>query len=111
MSSTLDRIEQLAYELQVSKQALLQAQEAAKKMTFQYEMHCNAMGRLAVAAFGAHNNVSDDEVVRKIERIVRAARALAEEGQEYAFDDLGLGRGAPNSFWEDLDDAIDEEAA
>jgi hypothetical protein len=77
-------------------------------------MRGNVMGRIAIALFGDANNVDDETCVAEVKRwlaIVRAAQALSDEGQEYAFDDIGLGRGAPNSYWEDLDEALDPDDA
>ena len=50
-----------------------------------------------------------DERLAYLEPIYTAAQALADEGREYDFADIGLGRGAPNSYWEDLDEALDPE--
>lgn len=76
------------------------------------DMRGNVLGRIAVLVLGNDNNVPDENVVLAVQRamkVVSAARVLANEGQEYSFDDIGLGRGAPNSYWEDLDDALDDE--
>lgn len=51
---------------------------------------------------------ADPQTVLALCRIARAAMALADKGQEYEFDDIGLGRGAPNSYWEELYDALDD---
>lgn len=58
-----------------------------------------------------HSPMLDDisAEIERLRRVEKAAQALADEGQEYDFDDIGLGRGAPNSYWEDLDEALDPE--
>lgn len=42
-----------------------------------------------------------------LRRVATAADKLSFEAQEYDFDD-GLGQGAPQSFWDDLSEALDE---
>jgi len=42
-----------------------------------------------------------------IQKVINAARILNEESEEYSFDD-GLGRGAPQQLWDDLDTALEE---
>ena len=44
--------------------------------------------------------------VERLAKIEKAARELSANAEEYALD-CGLGRGAPNSYWEDLDEALD----
>lgn len=101
----------LKHELSIARNALLQAQDAAKDLLARDLMRGNTFGRIAEALFGAANNVSDEACVAEVKRfarIVTAAKSLADEAQEYSFDDIGLGRGAPNSYWEDLDEALDQ---
>lgn len=103
MSYALERIEHLAYELEVTKRALAQARERE----LQYG---NTMGRIACLVAGGHNNISDEACIAAIAglaKVSRAAAALAAEGEEYALDS-GLCRAAPNSYWEDLDAALEE---
>lgn len=99
------------HELSIARHALLQAQNAAKDLLARDLMRGNTFGRISEALFGAANNVSDEAcvtAVKRFARIVTAAKSLADEAQEYSFDDIGLGRGAPNSYWEDLDEALDQ---
>ena len=42
-----------------------------------------------------------------LKTVVNAARNLVFESEEYEFDD-GLGRGAPQSYWDELDSALEE---
>ena len=46
-----------------------------------------------------------DEIER-LRAVLVAAKGLNAESEEYDFD-YGLGRAAPNSYWEELDDAIE----
>lgn len=99
------------HELSIARHALLQAQNAAKDLLARDLMRGNTFGRISEALFGAANNVSDEAcvtAVKRFARIVTAAKSLADEAQEYSFDDIGLGRAAPNSYWEDLDEALDQ---
>lgn len=99
------------HELSITRHALLQAQNAAKDLLARDLMRGNTFGRISEALFGAANNVSDEAcvtAVKRFARIVTAAKSLADEAQEYSFADIGLGRGAPNSYWEDLDEALDQ---
>jgi hypothetical protein len=52
-------------------------------------------------------NAQEAELER-LRRIERAAQALSDEAQEYAMD-FGLGCAAPNSYWEDLWEALDPD--
>ena len=107
----LKELSQVKHELSIARHALLQAQNAAKDILARDLMRGNTLGRISEALFGAANNVSDEACVAEIKRfarIVTAAKALTDEAQEYSFDDIGLGRGAPNSYWEDLDEALDQ---
>lgn len=100
----------LRHRLSVTEEALRQAQNAAIHSTQIELSRANILGRIAIALFGMQNNVSDEacaEEAARVARIAAAAQALANEAQEYNFDDIGLGRGAPNSYWEDLDDALE----
>lgn len=69
---------------------------------------CGAFPESAAHANAAYLAVCDPQTMLALCRIARAAQALADEGQEYEFDDIGLGRAVPNSYWEDLDDALDD---
>lgn len=148
------QLKALSHELDVAKDALLQAQEAAKNLSDKMRVaeleRGNMMGRIAAYLLGDQNNVTDELVVAaaaevgrrlrateqraelaediasslairlknepagnaevdRFRKIEKAARALSEEAQEFSFDEFGLGRAAPNSYWEDLDEALDPD--
>lgn len=44
--------------------------------------------------------------IKRLRAVLVAAKGLNAESEEYDFD-YGLGRAAPNSYWEELDDAIE----
>ena len=50
--------------------------------------------------------VTRDEEIERLRAVLVAAKGLNAESEEYDFD-YGLGRAAPNSYWEELDDAIE----
>ena len=56
----------------------------------------------------ACNNAPVGGQLIELSRVARAARALADEAQEYDMD-FGLGCAAPNSYWEDLWNALDPD--
>jgi class 3 adenylate cyclase len=109
----IKQVRRLVREHKSLQDALFQSQEAAKRLAVANALRDNVMGRIAVACFGDANNVPDEQCVAAVERLARvaiAARALAAQAEEYELD-CGLGRGAPNSWWEDLDEALDEDEA
>jgi hypothetical protein len=136
MMETLDRVEELARQLEIARRALFQAQEAAKALNTENRRllalvpanaiawqqraieaenldlcRSNIIGRIACAALGAKNNVSDGAVVDAVERLAavrKAAQALADEAQEYAMD-FGLGCAAPLDLWQELWSALDSD--
>jgi len=55
--------------------------------------------------FERHWYLRGDEIER-LRAVLVAAKGLNAESEEYDFD-YGLGRAAPNSYWEELDDAIE----
>lgn len=92
----------------IDEPILRAAREEIVRLRSEQQERDNVMGRIAIAAFGANNNRSDAECVERIERVFTALRELVANAEEYELD-CGLGRGAPNSYWEDLDDALDDD--
>lgn len=124
------QLQALIHDLDVVKNSLFQAQEAAKDQSDRLRAaeleRGNIMGRIAVYLLGDQNNVTDEWVVAtaaeigrrlraaeaevdRLRKIEMAAAALSDEAQEFSFDEFGLGRAAPNSYWEDLDEALDPD--